>query len=131
MLHLAIHLPEEALLRGPFQFSWMYPVERRLAYHKGTVCNKAQPEGSIAEGYIVDECMTFCSRWFSKDTETRFNKDERNQDRVHKVCRGEFAIFSDGAKPLGKPTLLEFPCEYKQMVGYVLNNCEEAKGYIE
>ena len=93
--------------------------------------HKEQPEGSIAEGYIVDECMNFCSRWFSKDTETRFNKDERNQDSVHKVHRGEFAIFSDGVKPLGKPTLLEFPREYKQMVWYVLNNCEEAKGYIE
>ena len=131
MLHLAIHLPEEALLRGSVQFGWMYPVERRLGYLKGTVRNKAQPKGSIAEGYIVDECMTFCSRWFSKDIETRFNKDERNQDRVHKVRRGEFAIFSDGAKPLGKPTLLEFPREYKKMVWYVLNNCEEEKGYIE
>ena len=93
MMHLAIHLPEEALLRGPVQFGWMYPVERRLGYLKGTVCNKAQPEGSIVEGYIVDDCMTFCSRWFSKDTETRFNKDERNQDKVHKVRPGEFAIF--------------------------------------
>ena len=28
MVHLAIHLPEEALLRGPVQYGWMYPIER-------------------------------------------------------------------------------------------------------
>ena len=30
MVHLAIHLPDEALLRGPVQYGWMYPIERRL-----------------------------------------------------------------------------------------------------
>ena len=63
MVHLAIHLPEEALLRGPVHYGWMYPVERRLGYLKSTVRNKARPEGSIAEGYIVDECLIFCSRF--------------------------------------------------------------------
>ena len=30
MVHLAVHLPEQALLRGPVQYGWMYPIERRL-----------------------------------------------------------------------------------------------------
>ena len=29
MVHLAVHLPDEALLRGPVQYGWMYPIERR------------------------------------------------------------------------------------------------------
>jgi hypothetical protein len=28
MVHLAVHLPDEALLRGPVQYGWMYPIER-------------------------------------------------------------------------------------------------------
>jgi hypothetical protein len=30
MVHLCVHLPDEALLRGPVQYGWMYPIERRL-----------------------------------------------------------------------------------------------------
>ena len=28
MVHLAIHLPREAMLGGPMQYRWMYPIER-------------------------------------------------------------------------------------------------------
>nr|XP_051210888.1 uncharacterized protein LOC127328322 [Lolium perenne] len=41
---------------------------------------QAWPEGSIAEAYIVDECLTFCSRYFD-DVETRFNRPSRNPER--------------------------------------------------
>jgi hypothetical protein len=30
MVHLAVHLLDEALLRGPVQYGWMYRIERRL-----------------------------------------------------------------------------------------------------
>ena len=30
MEHLAVHLPDEALLRGPVQYGWMYPIEWKL-----------------------------------------------------------------------------------------------------
>ena len=39
--------------------------------------NKTYPEGSIVEGYIAEECLTFCSRYF-KSVETVFNKPVRN-----------------------------------------------------
>ena len=68
MMRLAIHPPNEALLRGHVHYGWMYPVKRRLCYLKSTVRDKAMPEGSIAEGYIVDECLIFCSRLFKGDT---------------------------------------------------------------
>ncbi|CAA0812334.1 Unknown protein, partial [Striga hermonthica] len=28
MVHLSIHLPNEALIGGPVQFRWMFPIER-------------------------------------------------------------------------------------------------------
>ena len=41
--------------------------------------NRARPEGSIANGYLAEECLTFCSRYM-KDTETRLCRPERNDD---------------------------------------------------
>ena len=76
MMHLAVHLPDEALLRGPVQFGWMYPIERRLYTLKRYVRNRARPEGSIAEAYVADECLTFCSKYMD-DVETRFNREPR------------------------------------------------------
>ena len=28
MVHLAVHLTEDALYRGPLQYGWIYPIER-------------------------------------------------------------------------------------------------------
>jgi hypothetical protein len=44
MVHLAVHLPDEALLRGPVQYGWMYPIERRLGTFKNSMRNRARPE---------------------------------------------------------------------------------------
>jgi len=81
MLHLPIHLADEALIGGPCQFRWMYSGETNLHTYKYYIRNKAQPESSIAEGYIVEECMTLCSRYLHS-IETTFNRIERNYDGV-------------------------------------------------
>jgi hypothetical protein len=130
MVHLAIHLPDEALQRGPVQYGWMYPVERRLGYLKSTVRSKSRPEGSIAEGYIVDECLHHCSKFLGNVIETRRNKPDRNQDKKQRVDPLEFDIFSKGARGLGVSKLKYFPKEFDSMVWYVLQNCEEAETYI-
>lgn len=75
MVHLAVHLPDEALLRGPVQYGWMYPIERPMGTLKGYVRNRARPKGSIAEAYIANEALTFCSRYM-EDVVTRFNRDD-------------------------------------------------------
>ena len=61
IVHLCVHLPREAILGGPVHSRWTYPVERYLGHLKKNVRNKARLEGSIAEGYIVQEAMTFSS----------------------------------------------------------------------
>ncbi|XP_058092469.1 uncharacterized protein LOC131238899 [Magnolia sinica] len=50
MVHLPIHLASEAMLAGPVQYRWMYPIERYLQRLKSYVRNRSRPEGSIAEG---------------------------------------------------------------------------------
>nr|GEY99019.1 hypothetical protein [Tanacetum cinerariifolium] len=59
MIHLVIHLPLEALEGGPIRPRWMFPFERYMKKLKGYVRNKAKPEGSIAEGYVAEEALTF------------------------------------------------------------------------
>ncbi|XP_057740110.1 uncharacterized protein LOC130957259 [Arachis stenosperma] len=62
MVHLTVHLVDEVTLGGPVHYRWMYPIERYLGRLKQYVRNRAQPEGSIAEGYLSEEILTFCSR---------------------------------------------------------------------
>ncbi|GMP85118.1 hypothetical protein CsSME_00038407 [Camellia sinensis var. sinensis] len=73
MVHLVVHLATEAKIAGPVHYRWMYPIERYLQRLKSYVRNKAHPEGSIAEGYIAEECLIFCSRYL-ESIETVFNR---------------------------------------------------------
>ncbi|XP_076914543.1 uncharacterized protein LOC143573590 [Bidens hawaiensis] len=76
MVHLVIHLTREVKFGGPVAFHWMYPIER------DDVHNRAHPEGSIAEGYLAEGSITFCSRYLSK-VETVFTRAVRNDDEGH------------------------------------------------
>ncbi|KAI5353955.1 hypothetical protein L3X38_006849 [Prunus dulcis] len=60
MIHVMVHLPEEALLAGPVNYRWMYPIERLLGELKKSVRNRAKPEGSIIEAWVQYESLTFC-----------------------------------------------------------------------
>ncbi|TYK16413.1 CACTA en-spm transposon protein [Cucumis melo var. makuwa] len=60
---------------------WMYLIERSLRTLKQYVRNKARPEGSIAEEYVMNESNTFCSCYLS-GIETQFTRDERNDDTI-------------------------------------------------
>ncbi|GJS65818.1 hypothetical protein Tco_0680382 [Tanacetum coccineum] len=86
MVYLVIHLPIEALEGGPIRPRWMYPFERYMKKLKGYVRNKAKPEGSIAEGYVAEEALTFSSHYFW-DVTTKFNRPDRNVDPPPLTCR--------------------------------------------
>ncbi|BBH07194.1 Ankyrin repeat family protein [Prunus dulcis] len=63
MMHVMVHLPEEALLAGPVNYRWMYPIERLLGELKKSVRNRAKPEGSIIEAWVQYESLTFCGMY--------------------------------------------------------------------
>ncbi|KAL0344385.1 UNVERIFIED_CONTAM: hypothetical protein Sangu_1325900 [Sesamum angustifolium] len=79
IIHLMIHLASEAKLTGLVQYRWMFSFERKLGVFKRYVCNKARLEACIAEQYIDNECLTFCSMYLH-NVETRFSRMERNYD---------------------------------------------------
>jgi len=124
MEHLCIHLIDDAILRGPVQYGWMYPVERRLLALKRFVRNMARPEGSIAEAYMANECMTACSRYFD-DVDTRHNREGRNKERVPRSTCG-LSIFHHGANLLGAPRLTYDAKDYDRMVWIYRKELETA-----
>ena len=52
---------------------------RYLSRLKSYVRNRAAPEGCIAEGYIVEECLMFCSRYM-EGVETIFSRPTRTME---------------------------------------------------
>ncbi|KAE8780233.1 Transposon protein, putative, CACTA, En/Spm sub-class [Hordeum vulgare] len=79
MVHLVMHLATEAKVGGPVCYRSMWFVERYIGKLKSNVRNRAHPEGSIAEAFLADECMTFCSRYIV-GFETKHNLASRNED---------------------------------------------------
>ena len=65
MLHLTVHLVREVRLCGPVYLRWMYPFERFMKVLKGYVRNRNRSEGCIAECYIVEEAIEFCTEYLS------------------------------------------------------------------
>jgi hypothetical protein len=69
--HLVIHLAEELFICGPVHTRWMYPMEQYMKSLKDDVRTKARPEGSMAEGYILDDTLGFYTEYMSRLTATR------------------------------------------------------------
>ncbi|KAG8371533.1 hypothetical protein BUALT_Bualt13G0097800 [Buddleja alternifolia] len=97
---------------------------------KQYVGNKAFPEGSMAEGYIAEECLTFCSMYLN-DIETQFNKAERNYERHRGRSREGLSVFSENSRLVGKG-VYDYLDEksWKQVHSYVLKNCDEVLTFM-
>lgn len=67
MVHLTVHLVREVQLCGPIHFRWMYPFERYMKVLKGYVRNRYHPEGCIAESYIAEEAVEFCTDYLADE----------------------------------------------------------------
>jgi hypothetical protein len=63
MTHLPVHLVEQLYTCGPVHCRWMYPIERYMKTLKDYVRTFAHPEGSIAEGYQMDDTLGFCTEY--------------------------------------------------------------------
>jgi hypothetical protein len=59
-IHLISHLVEEVAIGGPVSYRWMFPIEQYLKTLKGFVRQNFLPDGSMGEGYLVQEAMEVC-----------------------------------------------------------------------
>jgi hypothetical protein len=132
MEHLVIHLPAEVRLAGPVQFRNMWSTEMFIGNMKNWVHNRSHPEGSIAESYLFDECLTFCSRYVD-DCNTKFNRTPRHDDNLtssaNKNCSKYLTIFG---RPLSACSTSELDyLSWTQAQKYVLFNYEHISSYTE
>jgi hypothetical protein len=56
-------------------------VNRGHGRYKSVVRNRVALEGSIAESYLVNEMLTFCSRYL-ENAPTVHNRPQRNPDEA-------------------------------------------------
>ena len=83
----------------------LYIVFRFLSKLKSYCRNKCYPEGSIIEGYLAEECMTFYSRYL-EDVETRLNKPSRNAGpNDHNLA--DTYLFQSYGEAIGKVEIAE------------------------
>nr|XP_028960059.1 uncharacterized protein LOC114825491 [Malus domestica] len=131
MVHLIIHLADEAAVAGPVPYRWMYPIERYLHLLKSYVRNKSQPEGCIAVAVNLDECVSFCSMYMEDSVVTRRNRPGRNYDVMQGDARQGLPLFGSQGKPASavETVLLERP-RFEMAHRYVLVNYPQMAEYL-
>jgi len=94
---------------------------------KALVKNRAHPEGSIAEGYRNEECMTFCSRFI--EGTTRFTRPSRNPEVSDKIK--DMYLFDSAEESIRKASIVaQFSNQLLvQAHRYVLRHCDELENF--
>ena len=63
MAHLCVHIVDDIIDLGPSFLHNMMPFERMNGIIKGFVRNMSRPDGSIIQGYLTQECISFCENF--------------------------------------------------------------------
>ena len=106
-------------------------IDKYLRILKSYVRNKSHLKGSIVEGYIAEECVTFCSRYLH-DVETKHDCKEMNYVIANNKTNEELSIFKCMGRTIGKATSRVLKTEeWSQEYLYVLSNYEEVTPFIE
>ena len=109
----------------------MYPVKRYLGHLKKYVRNKARPEGSIAEGYIVQEAMTFSAQYF-RGIQPKFSMRTRDDDKLQHKRNYASEVFRLVGHLIGKNNYNYLSTDLlNKAKWFVLNNCPEVEPHLE
>lgn len=132
MVHLPIHLTNQIKLGGPVHCRSMYFVERYLGRLKGYVRNRSRPEASIAEGYLAEECLIFCSRFLNDVPEVENGERGSYNNVLSSLFPTEGHPIGGRLKKFGKPIKLIME-EKEHAHRYILFNCgdKEVEKYIK
>ena len=70
---------DEIEIAGVVSTRWMFWVERFMGVLKGLVRQRARPEGSMSEGWVLGECMYYLAEYLEhadEDAPRRWTLDE-------------------------------------------------------
>lgn len=65
-VHCLVHLIDEMSLAGVASSRWMFFFERFMKVVKSFVHQKTRPEGSIAQGWLVQQTMFFATEYIAQ-----------------------------------------------------------------
>lgn len=117
MVHLIVHLVREVKLCGPVWYRWMYPFERFMKILKGYVRNRNRPEGCIAECYVAEEAIEFCSEYLCN---------------VHTIGIPSTNLEIDLTRPMSQSKVTSITNEeWEQAHRYVVTNDDDIDSYIK
>ncbi|RVW67969.1 hypothetical protein CK203_064202 [Vitis vinifera] len=111
-------LPKHVRLCGPVYFRWMYPFERYMKVLKGYVRNHNRPEGCIAECYLAEEAVEFCTEYLSGTHAIGIPKSNNYDNKFGRPITG------------GHSTNIDHK-SWLQAHHYVLENTTIVQPYIE
>ncbi|KAD7117105.1 hypothetical protein E3N88_04373 [Mikania micrantha] len=94
--------------------------------------NKAKPEGSIAEGYVVEEAITFCSQYL-RGVESKFERHYRADEKKSSDSRNfVLDVFRLNGRGIGKKEVHILPSILmEKAIWFIFNNCQEVQPFLE
>ena len=65
-LHVMVHIVDEMAICGVVHARWMFFLKWFMKILKDFVRQRARPEGSMAEGWLVQEALVYISEYLSR-----------------------------------------------------------------
>ena len=101
MVHLLIHVVDDIIHLGPSFLHNMMPFERLNGIIKGYVRNRAKPDASIVQGWLTEECVSFCQNYMQTEEPVGLpvNKHLGRLEGVgHRTGRKELHVLNAGRR---------------------------------
>lgn len=112
-------------------YNIVFAVSRYLFTLNKYVRNKNLPEGCIAEGYIIEETLSFCVMYLADGVDSKRTRIGRNADDPNNVQRLGLQIFAHKGCALDKPHEFKLSDEeWLRAHTHVLINCPDIKPYL-
>jgi hypothetical protein len=93
MVHLLVHIMDDIVSLGPAFLHNMMPFERMNGVIKGYVRNRSHPDGSIVQGWLTEECISFCTNYLDIEDPVGLPQNKY-------LCRFEGVGHKNGRKEL-------------------------------
>lgn len=135
-VHLLVHVVDEVEIAGTVHSRWMFFLERFMKTLKGYVRQKARPEGSMAEGWLVSESLVYIAEWLSGagragDALWRTIDDERISGIVMVGPGVEKSMTEDLEAKINRFCMLHSPVMEKWITAYEVAKEDRLRARLE
>ena len=120
-MHLLVHLVDEVALAGTDHSRWMFFLERFMKTLKGFVRQRARREGSMAEGWLVQESLVFITEFLIS-----FNP------KMPKLWSQDVNIPVTGEEPQGKGIMRKMDIRMREKINkFCILNLQAMEKWLE